>query len=559
MKERERGVLTVETSIVLTLCIFFILFLFSFARIYSAQSLMSHAVLQTSDAIALESYLRETALTGSEEDVVKLANRLTGVTTLSADSFTSLRSADISKIAKEKFTYAVANSEANANKKLKKLGVKDGIAGVDFSASRIDLGNDDVIIYANYTLEMQFPIFGFKEISVSKAAKAKTFGDILFEIQTIPQKPHMGSAAGGGNYKHGTQIQISATPNYGYKFVKWEDGSTENPRTVTVNGAKTYVAVFTEDQFGINVAVKPSDGGSVSGAGVYNYLTTQTVKATAKPGYSFLKWTIHKHKDDTKTEVKGTASQTITVDQSYTCTAHFSLNSYKITTRCEGGPSNSYAKVDVGAGAKQSATAKYKSSFKITASSVPNYKFVGWKIQGKSNYFSTATSVNLTVPPNDIVYVACYRSTIKTVRFYNYDGSIHATRTVAEGNSLGGNMPSNPFYDNYVFNGWSNFGSGTKVYNDVNVYGSWSRCRSHDYGHCGVVHPLDSPRTWAITSAHRNESHKVTWASCTRCIFCKKLGTYRVLCGTHWEKWGAGGWKGFPYVGANACGGYNLP
>ena len=58
MKKREQGVLTVEASIVLTVCILFILFLFSFARIYSAQSMVGHAVIQASDAIALESYFR---------------------------------------------------------------------------------------------------------------------------------------------------------------------------------------------------------------------------------------------------------------------------------------------------------------------------------------------------------------------------------------------------------------------------------------------------------------------------------------------------------------------
>ena len=95
-------------------------------------------------------------------------------------------------------------------------------------------------MYVNYTIEMQFGVFGMEEIPVTKAAKSKTFGDILFGISVVPEDSIKGSASGSGNYKHGSKVQISATPNYGYKFKQWDDGNTENPRTVTVTGAATY-------------------------------------------------------------------------------------------------------------------------------------------------------------------------------------------------------------------------------------------------------------------------------------------------------------------------------
>lgn len=560
MKKKEQGILTVEASIVLTVCTLFILFLLGFARVYRAQSLVSHAVLQSSDSIALESYLRETALFGSESDVVELANRLTGSTSISADSFTSLRSADLPKIAREKFIYAIADSEAKADEKLKQLGVKDGLDGVDFSASKMDLGNDDIIVFAQYIIETQFPVLGLSEIEVTKAAKSKSFGDILFEIQTIPKEPHTGSASGGGNYKHGTQIQISATPNYGYKFLKWEDGNTDNPRTVTVNGPKTYVAVFVEDQFGINTNVSPRNSGTVSGGGTYNYLSTQTVTANSDTGYHFTKWSIYKHKDRTTSIINDSSSYTVTVDQSYTCTAYFEPNNYTVTAKCSGGPSDSYAKVIVNSGAQQSASIPYKSSFKLTASSVAGYEFSGWKIEGTANYFSTSPTVNLTVPANNVTYVACYKSTIKTVRFYN-GNKLFATRTVMEGHSLGSNMPSNnPYNTGYRFDGWNGFNSNTIVWNDMNVYAKWSKCYNHVWGHCGVAHSLGGTYWWPKTNSHRTEGHYVRWASCTRCIYCKKLGTSRVLCGTHYEKYGVkNGWWGYKYVGDNDCGRYNLP
>lgn len=53
-----------------------------------------------------------------------------------------------------------------------------------------------------------------------------------------------GTATGGGSYEYGESATLTATPNSGYKFKQWSDGSTENPRTVTVTGAAAYTAEF---------------------------------------------------------------------------------------------------------------------------------------------------------------------------------------------------------------------------------------------------------------------------------------------------------------------------
>ena len=133
MKKREQGILTVEASIVLTLMLLFILFLFSFGRVYRAQNLASHATLQSADAVAMESYLRETALQTDVSEVVHLASHITESSAISAESLESLRSANLPKIARQKFIAAIASSEAKADEKLKSMGVKNGLAGVDFS------------------------------------------------------------------------------------------------------------------------------------------------------------------------------------------------------------------------------------------------------------------------------------------------------------------------------------------------------------------------------------------------------------------------------------------
>lgn len=57
-----------------------------------------------------------------------------------------------------------------------------------------------------------------------------------------------GSVAGSGMYLLGSSATISATPNDGYRFVRWSDGNTNATRTVTVTGDATYTAYFELDK-----------------------------------------------------------------------------------------------------------------------------------------------------------------------------------------------------------------------------------------------------------------------------------------------------------------------
>lgn len=45
-------------------------------------------------------------------------------------------------------------------------------------------------------------------------------------------------------YEYGTNITLEAPAVIGYRFVKWTDGNTDNPRTVEVKGEATYQAVY---------------------------------------------------------------------------------------------------------------------------------------------------------------------------------------------------------------------------------------------------------------------------------------------------------------------------
>ena len=100
---------------------------------------------------------------------------------------------------------------------------------------------------------------------------------------------NQGSVEGAGVFDYLTEVQISATPAYGYHFTFWSDGNTANPRTITVTKDVALTANFAINKYALNVSCN-AEQGSVTGSGSYNYLSNRTIEATSNYGYHFTKW-----------------------------------------------------------------------------------------------------------------------------------------------------------------------------------------------------------------------------------------------------------------------------
>ena len=83
---------------------------------------------------------------------------------------------------------------------------------------------------------------------------------------------------------------IEAVANYGYHFVQWNDGNTDNPRNIVVTEDITYTAEFAANTYTVSTKVNDDAMGSVSGAGPYLYTAEATLTATANPFYRFVQW-----------------------------------------------------------------------------------------------------------------------------------------------------------------------------------------------------------------------------------------------------------------------------
>ena len=101
-----------------------------------------------------------------------------------------------------------------------------------------------------------------------------------------------GTVTGGGSYHYGEIATLRATPNSGFTFVGWNDGSTELTHNVTVTGNATYTATFSQGTvtyYSVNLVCNSSEG-SVEGGGFYPAGSTITIQAIPNEGYFFEKW-----------------------------------------------------------------------------------------------------------------------------------------------------------------------------------------------------------------------------------------------------------------------------
>ncbi len=100
----------------------------------------------------------------------------------------------------------------------------------------------------------------------------------------------------------------------------------------TANSAVTLFADWTINQYSVTLSAAPSSGGSVSGAGSFDFDQSVTVEATPATGYSFVNWT------ESATAVSSDANYTFNMpDNARTLVANFSPNSYTVSTTASNG------------------------------------------------------------------------------------------------------------------------------------------------------------------------------------------------------------------------------
>ena len=114
-----------------------------------------------------------------------------------------------------------------------------------------------------------------------------------YTITVLANDPTMGTVTGSGTYPEGVTIEISAIPAENAIFNGWDDGNTDNPRSVTVTQDMTFIAMFeTGSVQTYNIIVRSGNPlqGSVYGGGTYPANSVINIGATPALGFYFSGW-----------------------------------------------------------------------------------------------------------------------------------------------------------------------------------------------------------------------------------------------------------------------------
>ena len=224
----------------------------------------------------------------------------------------------------------------------------------------------------------------------------------------------------------GNTAVLTATPNEGYEFTAWNDGNTENPRTVTVTSDTAFVAIFTETETTPTITVTVND--ATMGSATYTLDgNTAVLTATPNESYVFTGW------NDGNTENPRTI--TVTSDTAFTA----------IFTETETAPTITVTVNDATMG---SATYTMDGDTAVlTATPNEGYVFTGW------NDGNTENPRTVTVT-SDTVFTAIFTEagTTPTITVTVNDATMGSATYTMDGNTAVLTATPNEGYSFVIWN-----------------------------------------------------------------------------------------------------------
>lgn len=176
-KEEQDGVMALEACISLTLFLLVMLTLYSMLRMFTIQSMISHAAQESCQSMAVENYGNSSVLTGTMQQIpnwlmtmvsgegksdfstssdFSLKNFFTGF----LGEGTELKNLEMLSLtktaAKSRFAAYLAGGEQEADALLKSYGVVDGLSGISLAGTKNS--GTDLTIQVSYKIRLLFYI-----------------------------------------------------------------------------------------------------------------------------------------------------------------------------------------------------------------------------------------------------------------------------------------------------------------------------------------------------------------------------------------------------------------
>ncbi|MDM8522463.1 DUF1566 domain-containing protein [Desulfococcaceae bacterium HSG8] len=245
-------------------------------------------------------------------------------------------------------------------------------------------------------------------------------------------------------YDCGTTVSLTANPNTGYHFVRWEGdvSGTSTSASLTMTANRSVTAIFEEnipDTYTLTKTVSPASGGSVSASpdkSAYTSGESVTLTATPEACYDFTGWS---------GACSGTSSAcTLTMDSDKSVTANFAIKTCSLSITAENGTvSKSPDQVSYDCG----------TTVLLTASPNSGYNFDHW--EGDATGTQTTASLTMT---EDMSITAVFVSGSYTISGYVRDSENQGISGVTLNFSNDGGSAitdSSGFYTRPVNSNWS--------------------------------------------------------------------------------------------------------
>lgn len=292
---------------------------------------------------------------------------------------------------------------------------KEYYSGTDFSVTytategrgTFKQGSSEIQTNGNFTIRKDIPISfsytplvaGHHVLTLNTTIDGKVIPnkielDVPVYITTSVTPENGGTLSGEGTYDYNSSVQAEAVPATGYAL----EGIYAGEQKVSSGTAYTFPATedmalqarFVIQKFTLTVNSDPSAGGSVEGAGEYEYNTSTTVRATANEGYRFVRW--EKDGQEVSTQTEYTFNMPA---QNTTLTAIFEQSEYELTINTQG------QGTVTGAG-KYS----FNESVSATANPAEGYHFAKWLRNG--NDAGTSNPYQFRMPSEPLTLTAVF-------------------------------------------------------------------------------------------------------------------------------------------------------
>jgi hypothetical protein len=305
----------------------------------------------------------------------------------------------------------------------------EAFSGNDGALFTIKIKADDNIAIGKYTIRLANVELTTPAGKFINPIERNSSLSIVYEYTIIAgSATEGGSVTGAGIFTSDQSVTLTATPETGYHFVSWSNGSKANPLVFTPTKSETINATFAPNKYAVNYLID----GTIVHVDSVEYKSSITVwTAPTKDYYTFSGWS--------------TIPATMPAHD-VTITGSFAANSYNLIYMVDG---TEYKRTSLSYGSA------------ITPEPAPTkegYAFSGW------------STIPATMPAHDVTITGSFAANSYNL-IYMVDGTEYKRTSLACGSAI--TPEPAPTKEGYAFSGWSTI-PATMPAHDVTITGSFA-------------------------------------------------------------------------------------